>query len=94
MTKRDLVIRIATETGISQREVNEVVQRTFDHILNELASGRGVELRNFGVFMLSQRKGRLGRNPQKPKSTVEIPGRTIVKFKPGKNMREKVAKLD
>ena len=93
MTKRDLVVRIATETGVNQRDVSTVVQRTLEHIMNELAAGRGVELRNFGVFTIKQRKPRKGRNPNQPNNEVEIPERVVVKFKPGKLMREKVSKL-
>lgn len=94
MTKRDLVVRIATETNLNQRYVTEVVQRTLDHIVNELSAGRGVELRNFGVFTLKTRKQRIGRNPNQPSHEVSIPERTVVKFKPGKIMRERVGKLD
>ena len=93
MTKRDLVVRISTETGVNQRIVTDVVQRTLDHVINELSAGRGVELRNFGVFSLKKRKKRTGRNPNAPKNTVQIPERTVVKFKPGKIMKEKVTKL-
>ena len=94
MTKRDLVVRIATETGLNQRDVTEVVQKTLDHVINELGAGRGVELRNFGVFTLKKRKERIGRNPNESANTVQIPERTVVKFKPGKIMREKVSRLD
>lgn len=94
MTKRDLVVRIANETGLNQRDVTLVVQRTLDHVVNELASGRGVELRNFGVFSLKTRKRRVGRNPNAPTNTVDIPERIVVKFKPGKVMKEKIEKLN
>jgi nucleoid DNA-binding protein len=95
MTKRDLVVRIATESGLNQRDVSLIVQRTLEHIVNELAAGRGVELRNFGVFTLRQRKERIGRNPKaKDKAPIAIPERVVVKFKPGKEMREKVGHSD
>lgn len=94
MTKRDLVVRIATETNLNQRDVSQVVQKTLDHIINELGAGRGVELRNFGVFTLKQRKERIGRNPNDPKNEVPIPERIVVKFKPGKVMRDKVNSLN
>ena len=94
MTKRDLVVRIATETGLNQRDVTEVVQKTLDHIINELGSARGVELRNFGVFTLKQRKQRIGRNPNEPTNTVQIPERMVVKFKPGKIMKDRVGRLN
>jgi len=94
MTKRDLVVRISNQTGLTQREVGDVVQRTFDTIINELGAGRPIEFRNFGVFELSTRKPRVGRNPNHPENTVYIPERTVVKFKPGKQMKEMVSKLD
>ena len=93
MTKRDLVVRIADQTNLTQREVMDVIQRALDIITNELAADRGVEFRNFGVFEVETRKPRIGRNPNEPENTVEIPARKVVKFKPGKVMRRKVSSL-
>ncbi len=93
MTKRDLVVRISEETGIVQQQVLEVVQKTLDHICESLADGTTVELRNFGVFEVKVRKARIGRNPNQPEKDVPIPRRAVVKFKPGKEMRESVLKL-
>ena len=89
-TKRDLVMRIADETGLIQQEVYAVIQKTLDYITESLARGENVELRNFGVFEVRERKQRVGRNPNKPEQTVTIPNRKVVKFKPGKIMREHV----
>lgn len=94
MTKRDLVVRIANETKLNQRDVTQVVQMVLDQITAELSAGRGVELRNFGVFTLKRRKKRIGRNPNAPEKTVPIPERTVVKFKPGKIMREVIERLE
>ena len=93
MTKRDLVVRIADETGLNQQKVMAVVQKTLDYINSELSAGRNVELRNFGVFELKVRRPRVGRNPNKPENEVTIPERVVVKFKAGKIMREKVSKI-
>jgi nucleoid DNA-binding protein len=93
MTKRDLVMRLAAQTGNSPADIAETVQLTLDCIVNELAAGRGVEFRNFGVFALRKRGSRKGRRPGTPDSDVEIPERVVVKFKPGKAMRERVEKL-
>jgi nucleoid DNA-binding protein len=93
MTKRDLVVLISEETGLVQQQVLEVVQKTLDHICDALADGRNVELRNFGVFEVKVRKARIGRNPNQPETDVPIPRRAVVKFKPGKEMREAVLKL-
>ena len=93
MTKRDLANRISDETGLGQQEVLSVVQKTLDYLIEELAQGRTVELRNFGVFEVKTRKARVGRNPNAPDVDVPIPARAVVKFKPGKEMRAAVAKL-
>jgi nucleoid DNA-binding protein len=93
MTKRDLVIRISNETNLIQQDVLTVVQRTLDYITDALVRGETVELRNFGVFEIKLRKPRIGRNPNDPDKDVQIPARAVVKFKPGKEMREQVIKL-
>ena len=93
MTKRDLVVRISEETGMVQTDVLHVVQKTLDYISEALAARRTVELRNFGVFEVKVRKARIGRNPNRPETDVPIPERAVVKFKPGKEMRESVLKL-
>ncbi len=93
MTKRDLVIRISTETGLVQQQVLDVVQRTLDYIAEAVSKGDKVELRNFGVFEVKVRKARIGRNPNAPATDVPIPQRAVVKFKPGKEMRAEVLKL-
>lgn len=93
MTKRDLVVRISQETNLVQQTVLEVVQKTLDYISAALAKGETVELRNFGVFEVKVRKPRIGRNPNAPAKDVRIPPRAVVKFKPGKEMRDEVIKL-
>ena len=93
MTKRDLVVRIASETPQTQLEVAEVVQKTLDYIADELSAARNIELRNFGIFECKVRKSRKGRNPKKPKDEVIIPERVVVKFRPGKELKERVETL-
>ena len=93
LTKRDLVIRISEETGLIQQQVLDVVQKTLDYIAEALAKGEKVELRNFGVFEVKVRKARIGRNPNAPATDVPIPERSVVKFKPGKEMRAEVIKI-
>ena len=93
LTKRDLVIRISGENGLTQGQVFDVVQKTLDYIAEALAKGDKVELRNFGVFEIKVRKARIGRNPNRPEADVPIPRRATVKFKAGKDMRIEVLKL-
>lgn len=90
LTKRDLVMQISKDTGITQQEVFQVIQSTLDIITDALAKGQDVELRNFGVFEVKLTKSRIGRNPHKPEKDVIIPARATVKFKSGKVMRQRV----
>ncbi len=92
MTKRDLVVKIAGETGLTQLAVKEVIQKFLDKVVDELAEGENVEFRNFGVFQCVYRKPRIGRNPRRPEETVQIPGRRVVRFKPGKEMKARLKK--
>ena len=93
LTKRELVVKISNETGMVQHQVFDVVQKTLDFITDALAQGDNVELRNFGVLEVKLTKPRVGRNPNQPGSSFVIPARATVKFKSGKIMRQKVAKL-
>ncbi len=77
----------------SQLQVLAVIQKTLDHISKAVTENQKVELRNFGVFEVKVRKARVGRNPNRPEVDVPIPQRAVVKFKPGKEMREAVLKL-
>ena len=93
LTKRDLIERISEETGLTQAQVFDVVQKTLDYITEALAKGDKVEFREFGVFEVMNRKARIGRNPKQPELEVPIPARSMVKFKMGKVMRAEVLKL-
>lgn len=93
ITKRDLVIRISNKTGLTQQEVFNVVQTFIDEVTTSLASNEDVVLRNFGAFQVAKTKPKIGRNPNKPDAAVPIPARAVVKFKPGKELKEKVAKV-
>jgi len=93
MTKRDLVVKISSETGLTQSDVAAVVQQTLDYMADELSAGRNIELRNFGVFEVKVRKSRKGRNPNAPTNEVVIPERVVVKFRAGKELKERVEKI-
>lgn len=89
LTKKDIIMKIAEETALKQIHVKQVVQKTFDKIIEALNKGETVELRNFGIFKAKVRKGRVGRNPRTGEE-VTIPNKKIVSFKAGLEMREKV----
>lgn len=89
MTKKDIVLRITDTTGIKQVDVKKVVQKTFDVIIDSLLRNEKVELRNFGVFKVKERRARFGRNPRTGES-VPVPPRKVVVFKPGLEMKQKI----
>lgn len=93
ITKRDLVIQISNETGLTQQQVFDVIQHTVENITRSLAQNDEVVLRNFGAFSVKKTRAKVGRNPNRPKDEVVIPERAVVKFKPGKELKERVAKL-
>ncbi len=89
MTKKDIVLKITDLTGIKQVDVKNIVQKTFDMIIDSLVRSEKVELRNFGVFKIKERRARFGRNPRTGES-VPVPPRKVVVFKPGLEMKQKI----
>jgi integration host factor subunit beta len=87
MTKADLVERVAKEAQLSKTEAEVVVKTVLDAVVEALQEGEKVELRGFGSFRLRQRRPRQGRNP-KTGTRVEVPGKAVPYFKPGKELRE------
>lgn len=90
MTKRELVIRVANELGMTQSDVAKIIEGVFDTISVTLAEGRRWELRDFGVFEVKTRASRIGRNPRTG-DQVPVPERRVVTFRPGKKMKELIA---
>jgi len=89
VTKRELVVDVAERLGYTQNEVSDVVQATLDAIVQLLAEGNRLEIRNFGVFELKTRDARLGRNPRTGEE-VPIEAKRVSTFKPGKALKELV----
>ena len=93
MTKKEIVKAISDELGLTQLKTKEIVQKTFDAIVETLVEDRRIELRNFGVFEVKMRAARKARNPRTG-SQVEVPAKFVVTFKPGKEMEAKVRELE
>jgi len=89
MTKRDIILKVSEQTGLKQIDVKEVVQKTLDCIVDSLSANQTIELRNFGIFKVKQRRPRKGRNP-KTGAVVPVPQRKVVVFKPGLVMKARV----
>ena len=91
MTKKEIVKEIADRIGLTQLKTKEIVQMTFDAIVETLVESEDhrIELRNFGVFEVKQRAARKARNPRTG-DRVDVPPKNVVTFKPGKKMEERV----
>jgi integration host factor subunit beta len=92
VTKKEIVKQISDKLGLTQLKTKEIVQQTFDAIVETLLEDGRIELRNFGVFEVKQRKARKARNPRTGER-VDVPPKNVVTFKPGKEMEERVRKL-
>jgi len=89
ITKKDIVLKVSNETSVKQIDVKRVVQATLDKITEVLSQGQTEELRNFGIFKVKSRRGRLGRNPRTGQE-VPVPPKKVVVFKPGLIMKRDV----
>jgi integration host factor subunit beta len=90
MTKSELIERIAAKQAhLPLKDVEVAVKSILDYMSQALASGERIEIRGFGSFSLHYRAPRRGRNP-KTGETVQLDGKYVPHFKPGKEMRERV----
>lgn len=100
MTKKEIVRHICDEANkqkllkgnLTQLATKEIVQWTFDAIIETLVTEGRIELRNFGVFEVKQRKPRKARNPRTG-ARVDVEAKNVVTFQPGKMMEERVRKF-
>jgi nucleoid DNA-binding protein len=92
VTKKEIVKSISEALGMTQLKTKEIVQKTFDAIVDTLVEERRIELRNFGVFEVKQRAPRKARNPRTGEK-VFVPEKYVVTFKPGKEMEERVRQM-
>jgi len=90
ITKKELVDRIAEETGHKRVVVKEIFQRILNEVISELGKGNRLEFRDFGVFETKQRAARIAQNP-KTLQRVHVPAKRTVKFKVGRLMKLKLS---
>ena len=90
ITKKELVDRIADQTGSKRVVVKDTLQRFLNEIIKELGRGNRLEFRDFGVFESKQRAARVAQNP-KTLQRVHVPAKRTVKFKVGRLMKLKLA---
>lgn len=87
ITKKDLIDRVANQTGYRRADVKQILQAVLDEVTAELGEGSRIEFRDFGVFDVRHRAARIGKNPR-TLDPVEVPAKRGVRFKPGRQLRE------
>ena len=90
ITKKDLVDRIAEQSGNKRVVVKTIIQQFLNEIIKELGNGNRLEFRDFGVFEVRPRAARVARNP-KTNQKVQVPSKRTVKFKVGRLMKEQLS---
>ena len=92
MARKEIVRSISEDLGLTQLQTKRIVQKVLDAILQTLVDEGRVELRNFGVFEVKRRAPRKARNP-KTGEMVFVSERSVVRFKPGQIMQQRVEAL-
>ena len=91
MNKSELINAVAEKAALSKKDAEAAVSAVLDVISDTLAEGEEVRLVGFGSFEVKHRKERMGLNP-KTKTAVPIPATKVPAFKPGKALKDAVAK--
>jgi len=89
VNKKELIGELAERTGATKKLVGDVVDSFISVVGEELSKNEEVKLVGFGTFEVTKRKARKGVNPR-TKEAIEIPGGKVPKFRPGKELKEKV----
>ena len=90
MTKSDLIAAVASrQNQLSYKDIELGIKTILEHMTDSLAQGKRIEIRGFGSFSLHYRGARKARNP-KTGVTVDLVGKYVPHFKPGKELRQRV----
>jgi DNA-binding protein HU-beta len=90
MTKVELIDQIASDAGLTKAAAGDTLDALIGGIVGALKSKEGkISLTGFGTFSKSKRKARTGRNPRTGEE-IKIKATNVVKFKPGKKLKEAV----
>lgn len=93
VTKREIVGKLSDRMGVTQQQASEWMESFLEELTSALVKGDEVTFRTFGTFEVKVAKGKIGRNPNRPDDEVRIPDRCVVRFRPGRELKERVANL-
>jgi integration host factor subunit alpha len=86
MIKADIVKAVAKKLALNDHDALGIVDKTIESMKQVICENGRLELRDFGVFQVRERKARIGRNPRNKKEYPIAPHR-VVTYKMGKNLR-------
>ena len=89
--KGALAARLSARLGIPRAQAEEAIEETLFELARALGAGEGVSLRGFGTFRLHHQPARAG---SVAGTDYTSPARTVVKFRPGRELADRVAGLD
>lgn len=89
MNKGELISKIAEDAGLTKVQASAALEAVTDGVTSTLAKGDKLTLVGFGTFSITHRAARKGRNPQTGEE-INIKAKNVVKFKPGKDLAERV----
>ena len=92
MNKNELVIAVADAAAISRKDADAAITAALDAITAALQEGEKVQLVGFGSFEVKKRNARIARNPR-TQEPMEVPATIVPVFKPGKILKDAVARL-
>lgn len=88
MNKANLITTLSQKTGITKPVVEQIVNATFEEIIDQLKTNVEVTLAGFGTFSAKSRHARVGVNPLKPTERIQMPATIVPKFKAGKTLKD------
>lgn len=91
MTKKELITALSEKTGLSKKDTENFVAAFVDTVSDELSAGNAVAIAGFGSFEVRSRKEKTCINPQ-TKEKMVVPASKAPAFKPGKALKDRIAK--
>lgn len=92
MNKAELLDKLAEKTGMPKKQVEHVLEKFQELVVETLLSSGEVTLTGFGTFSAKRREARMGVNPQNPSEKIQVPAVTVPKFKAGKALKDALKK--
>lgn len=89
MNKKELIAKIAQKSGLKKGEVEKLLSSFSESVTESLSKGEKVTISGFGTFVISQRKARIGINPQ-TKQKIQIPATATAHFRSSKKLKDQI----